>query len=48
MLSLPSAICSAPGTAELGLAKGTIYTFSAPLVDLFGENVLVINEPFPY
>lgn len=44
-----SAICSAPGTAELGLAEGTtLYTLSAPLIDLFGGNVLVINEPVPY
>ena len=43
-----SAICSALGTAELGLAEGTVYTLSAPLIDLFGENVLVINGPFPY
>lgn len=46
-LSLTSAICSAPGTAELGLAEGTLYTLSAPLIDLFGENVLVMNELFP-
>lgn len=43
-----SAICSALETAELGLAEGTVYTLSAPLIDLFGENVLVINGPFPY
>ena len=43
-----SPTCSAPGTAELGLAEGTLYTLSAPLIDLFGGNVLVMNEPVPY
>lgn len=43
-----SAICSALGTAEQGLAEGTAHTLSAPLIDLFGENVPVINGPFPY
>lgn len=47
-MSLTSATCSAPGIAERGLAERPAYTLSAPLMDLFGENVLVINEPFPY
>lgn len=48
MLSLTSAICSALGTAERGLAEGTVYTLSAPLIDFVWGKVLVINEPFPY
>lgn len=47
-MSLTSATCSGPGTAEGGLAEGPAYTLSAPLMDLFGENVPVINEPFPH
>lgn len=47
-LSLTSAICSAPGTAERGLAEGTVYTLSAPLINFVWGTVLVINEPFPY